>query len=236
MTLQGFHTTRQRVARYFDETARDRWSELTSDAPVSRIRETVRAGRDAMRATLLSWLPEDLSGRRLLDAGCGPGQLAMAAAERGADVVAVDVAQSLVDIGRMRAAEALDAETRARIDFRAGDMLDPGFGAFDHVASMDVLIHYAPADALTALARLAERCSGSILFTFAPRTPALSVMHAAGKLFPQSDRSPRIAPVSPARMAALIERDERLASWRVGRDARISRGFYISHAMELVKR
>ena len=30
---------------------------MTADAPVSRIRETVRAGRDDMRQTLLDWLP-----------------------------------------------------------------------------------------------------------------------------------------------------------------------------------
>ncbi len=58
---------------------------------MSRIRATVRAGRDAMRAELLSWLPADLTGRRLLDAGCGTGALAVEAARRGAEVVAVDV-------------------------------------------------------------------------------------------------------------------------------------------------
>jgi hypothetical protein len=38
-----------------------------SDAPVSKIRQTVRAGRDRMRAHRLSWLPEDLAGARILD-------------------------------------------------------------------------------------------------------------------------------------------------------------------------
>jgi magnesium-protoporphyrin O-methyltransferase len=45
----------------------------------------VRAGRDEMRNTLLlSWLPEDLRGKRLLDAGCGTGALPWKLAKRGA--------------------------------------------------------------------------------------------------------------------------------------------------------
>ncbi len=34
---------------YFDRTAVEAWARLTSDAPVGRIRATVRAGRDQMR-------------------------------------------------------------------------------------------------------------------------------------------------------------------------------------------
>ena len=68
---------RQELETYFDRTAVEAWSRLTSEAPVGRIRATVRAGRDRMRTTLLSWLPDDLTGRRLLDAGCGTGALAV---------------------------------------------------------------------------------------------------------------------------------------------------------------
>ena len=50
---------------------------LGEAARQGRIRATVRAGRDQMRAQLLDWLPADLSGLRLLDAGCGTGALAV---------------------------------------------------------------------------------------------------------------------------------------------------------------
>ena len=75
---------RGRLENYFDRTASKTWEQLTSDAPVSRVRATVRAGRDRMRATLLSWLPQDMTGLRLLDAGCGTGTLSIEAAQRGA--------------------------------------------------------------------------------------------------------------------------------------------------------
>ena len=58
---------RGEIETYFDRTAAAAWSRLTSDAPVSGIRATVRAGRDRMRATLLGFLPQDLRGMRLLD-------------------------------------------------------------------------------------------------------------------------------------------------------------------------
>ena len=62
MTTPSYVARRGELETYFDRTAVEAWKRLTSDAPVSRIRATVRAGRDAMRNTLLSWLPQDLRG------------------------------------------------------------------------------------------------------------------------------------------------------------------------------
>jgi magnesium-protoporphyrin O-methyltransferase len=64
MADNGYLQRRSQIETYFDRTASDAWSRLTSDAPVSRIRQTVREGRDSMRQVLLDWLPEDLSGKR----------------------------------------------------------------------------------------------------------------------------------------------------------------------------
>ena len=86
MQTATYQSRRSQIETYFDRTAADAWARLTSDAPVSGIRATVRAGRDEMRQTLLSWLPEDLTGKRLLDAGCGTGAFAIEAARRGAQV------------------------------------------------------------------------------------------------------------------------------------------------------
>lgn len=215
---------RGRLETYFDRTAFDAWAKLTSDAPVSGIRATVRAGRDEMRTRLLDWLPADLSGKRILDAGCGTGALAVEAAKRGASVVAVDVSAQLVNLARERLPSDLD------IDFRAGDMLGD-HGAFDHVVAMDSLIHYRFADIVAAVARLQSRTTGSILFTVAPRTPLLLAMQAAGKLFPRGDRSPAIIPASPPRLM----RDLARGGWAAGRGAGTSTAFYKSHAIEMVR-
>ena len=226
-----YDLNRDRLATYFDSTAQKAWIDLTSDAPVSGIRATVRAGRDAMRQTLLSWLPQDLRRTRVLDAGCGTGALSVEAAFRGAEMTAVDVAAGLVEVARRREPSFLG---HGRIAWRAGDMLDPALGEFAHVVAMDSLIHYREADLVAALAELGERTSRSMLFTFVPRTPLLFAMYQAGKLFPRSDRSPRLVPILEDRLRAQLE--SHLPDWRVARRARVSSGFYISHAIELVRR
>ena len=221
---------RSEIETYFDRTAADAWSRLTSTAEVSRIRQTVREGRDSMRAQLLSWLPEDLRGRRLLDAGCGTGALAVEAAQRGAAVVAVDLSATLVELARERLPAHIG---EGSIDFRVGDMSAMELGEFDHVVAMDSLIHYDVADGIRVLAQLAPRVRHSIVFTHAPSTVLLELMHAAGKLFPRSDRSPAIQPVSEKRLAKLIDAESAFAHWKAGRRGRINRGFYISQACEL---
>lgn len=233
MTTSTYLARRGQLETYFDRTAVDAWARLTSDAPVGRIRATVRRGRDEMRATLLSWLPADLTGLRILDAGCGTGVLSAAAAARGAEVVGVDISPTLIDLGIQRLAGCVGP---GRLQLHVGDMLDPALGAFDHVVAMDSLIHYPLADVEAALARLAERTRRSILFTFAPSTPLLAAMHAAGKLFPRGDRSPAIEPVAEARLARRLDRHAGLAGFRAGRSHRVARGFYISQARELVSR
>jgi magnesium-protoporphyrin O-methyltransferase len=230
MESAAYEIKRGELARYFDRTAAEAWARLTSDAPVSRIRATVRAGRDEMRATLLAWLPVDMAAASLLDAGCGTGALAVQAARRGADVTAVDLAPTLLAL----AGERLPADIGAgRIRFRAGDMLDPAHGAFDHVVAMDSVIYHDAAAVAGIVERLAQRTRRSILFTFAPRTPLLAAMHAAGKLFPRADRSPAIVPLREAELRRRLQEAPGLAGWRIGRTRRIASGFYISQAMEL---
>lgn len=224
---------RDRIEHYFDRTAAETWARLTSTAPVSGVRATVRAGRDRMRATLLSWLPQDLSGMRLLDAGCGTGALSVEAARRGADVLAIDLSPTLVNLARERTPHDLGG---GRIDFRAGDMFDPGLGEFDVVVAMDSLIHYQPADVVRVVSGFAARTRHSILLTFPPKNIALAAMITVGKFFPRKDRAPFIAPVSYARLRGLLEAAPGLSAFSVGRTHRVSSGFYTSQALELVRR
>jgi len=225
----SYTARRSEIETYFDRTAVEAWKRLTSDAPLGRIRATVRAGRDAMRTTLLSWLPENLAGARILDAGCGTGALAVEAARRGAHVVAIDLSPKLVAL----AAERTPADLAGRVEFRTGDMLDPALGTFDHVVAMDSLIHYTARDTVRVLAGLSHRAHGSLLFTFAPRTPLLTVMHTVGRAFPRGDRAPAIEPVSERNLIDLIAREPGLELWQPARMQRIRSGFYQSQALEL---
>jgi magnesium-protoporphyrin O-methyltransferase len=233
MTQISYTERRGQIEHYFDRTAVQAWARLTSDAPVGRVRASVRAGRDRMRSTLLSWLPENLSGLRVLDAGCGTGALAVEAAHRGADVLAIDLSPTLVDLARERQPVIRNGGS---IDFRAGDMLAPELGVFDYVVGMDSVIHYETGDAVSVLAGLAQRTRAGLLFTFVPSNPALAVFRAVGKLFPRGDRSPAVVPVAERWLHRRIDEDVRLGGWTRGRTERVSSGFYTSQALELVKR
>lgn len=214
-----YEAARDRLRTYFDSTAVEQWKALTSDAPVSRIRATVRAGRQQMRDLILSWLPADLTGRRLLDAGCGTGALAVEAARRGATVVAIDISPQLIDVARDRAPAGVP------VDWRVGDMLSAELGHFDHVVAMDSLIHYSAPDLIAAVSALRARVRASLLFTFAPSTPLLEAMHAVGGLFPRSDRAPAIVPIAEQRLRAAVGS---------GRTRRVQAGFYTSQLFELL--
>jgi magnesium-protoporphyrin O-methyltransferase len=231
MASATYIARRNELERYFDRTAVDAWKRLTSDAPVGRIRATVRAGRSTMRDTLLSWLPDDLRGARVLDAGCGTGAMTVALAGRGADVHAIDISPSLIELARDRAPRDLG---RGSATFVVGDMLDPDLGGFDYVVAMDSLIHYDGADIARTIASLAARTRSSIVFTVAPRTFALSVMYAAGRLFPQGHRAPAIFPISRRSIERRLASESGLENWRISRSDRIDSGFYISQALEVI--
>lgn len=232
MEATTYERRRGELELYFDETAVDAWERLTSDAPVGRIRATVRAGREEMRDTLLSWLPGDLSGRRVLDAGCGTGALAECLARRGAEVVAVDLSPTLVGLASDRVRDTGGGS----IEFRVGDMLDEAHGMFDHCVAMDSFIHYDLSDMTEMVGRLAARSRESVLFTFAPRTRPLAVMHAVGRLFPRASRAPSVEPIDEQRVRRGLAASTGVAGWTAPRTHRVARGFYISQAMEVRRR
>jgi len=198
---------------------------------VSRVRRTVRAGRDEMRSKLLGWLPADLSGRRLVDAGCGTGALAVEAARRGAEVIAIDVAGSLVEVARERTPRFSGTGS---VEYRVGDMLADLPARADYVVAMDSLIHYDAGDVLQAVIRFAECARHKILFTSAPWTPALGLMHFAGGFMPtRQDRAPAIEPLRIDRLLRDIDRHMGPAGWWTRRSVRVRRGFYVSQAVEV---
>src|SRR5262249_17717697 len=59
-------------------------------------------------------------GMNVLDLGCGDGTTAVPSAQRGADVLGVDIAQNLVEAGNRRAREY----GLANLSFREGDACD----------------------------------------------------------------------------------------------------------------
>jgi magnesium-protoporphyrin O-methyltransferase len=197
------------------------WERLTSDAPVSRIRQTVREGRDQMRALMLSRLPDDLRGARVLDAGCGTGLMTAELAARGALVTAVDISPQLIGIAEAR----MPQDLRDRVTFQAGDMTAVALGTFDYVMAMDSLIYYATPAIAAVLKKLAHRTAKAVVFTVAPKTPFLMTFFTLGKAFPRADRSPVMIPQSFTQLS-------KATGPGLDRVGRVARGFYISECLE----
>lgn len=232
MDAISYLARRGKLQDYFDRTANDAWAKLTSDAPVSGIRATVRAGRDQMRNSIISRLPENLTGKRILDAGCGTGAVALELANKGALVTAVDLSPNLIELAKTRIPES----DRQNIQFHSGDMLDEAYGDFDYVIGMDSMIHYCAKDMLVVLEKLSSRVSEKILFTFAPSTLPLELMIRVGRLFPRRDRAPFIEPISQTRLHQAIKESPWFVDWEVPFTHLVSSGFYKSQLMELQKK
>lgn len=224
------------IEHYFDRTALDAWKKLTGEQPVSGIRATVRRGRDTMRQILMGWLPKDLTGWRILDAGCGSGVMSLELMDRGADVLGIDLSAQMVDFARQRAAEHRSAGAHpGTVQFDSGDMLDGRHGRFDAVVAMDVLIHYDTAHATRVLEQLASRTDRKMVFTLAPGSRFLRTMLAAGRAFPRGNRSPSIYPVDTDDLVDKLVARPDMKGWLVGRTERVSIGFYKSQAMEVFR-
>ena len=224
---KSYVRTRDRLETYFNTTASKTWEILTSDLPVSKVRARVRSGRDQMRKLLLSSLPEDLEGMRILDAGCGTGQISVELAKRGAFVVGVDISDNLIKVANDRVPESL----RNKVEFKSGDMLSNEHGTFDYVVAMDSLIHYCAEDIAIALSRLALNTKYSVLFTIAPKTIFLSSILVLGKLLPKSDRSPVLRPISHRGLNSHLRKIPVFKASHAKILDRIQASFYVSEAL-----
>jgi ubiquinone/menaquinone biosynthesis C-methylase UbiE len=81
-------------------------------------------------------LAGDVTGRRILDAGCGAGPLSARLRERGAEVAGFDSSAAMVDLARKRLGDDVDLRVAA-----LGEPLPYDDASFDDVVSSHVL-HY----------------------------------------------------------------------------------------------
>lgn len=118
------------------EELKQRQGVMWGNGPYQRITDTIVDIHELVVARLA---PKP--GERWLDLACGTGAVAERAARAGADVVGIDLAPTLVETARERA-----AEQSLEIDYRVGDceqLEDVGDGSFD-IASSTCGIMFAP--------------------------------------------------------------------------------------------
>jgi 2-polyprenyl-6-hydroxyphenyl methylase/3-demethylubiquinone-9 3-methyltransferase len=119
----------------------------------------------------LEWIDRHapLSGKRVLDVGCGGGILAEAMARRSARVTGIDLADKPLNVAELHLKESL-----LKIDYQkvgAEDLAAREGGAFDVVTCMELLEHVPdPAGMVRACAQLA-RPGGKVFFSTLNRNP-----------------------------------------------------------------
>ena len=218
---------RARLENYFNEVSSDAWDKLTSNEPVSFVRQLVREGREKMQAAIIEKLPKDLRGARILDAGCGTGVLSRMLDERGAEVVGVDISEKLIEVAKNR------SSLNKNIEYFAGDMKEQSFGNFDYIIAMDSLIHYSTEDVISSIDDFSSRANNSVLFTVIPSTFALRTKLRLGKFFPKSERSPEVVPIEWGQLEQLEALKINASLTKI---KRIKSFFYVSEAWELANR
>jgi magnesium-protoporphyrin O-methyltransferase len=208
----------RRLQAYFDGVGFERWSAIYGQAPLSRVRQSIREGHARMLAQAEGWLAESATPGTLLDAGCGTGLFSIAMARRGFAVTGMDVAPRMVAAAH-QAAEA--AGVGEQIRFVEGDAANLS-GRFDAVACFDVLVHYPPKDFTQLCVHLGQLSRGPLLLTYAPHSRLLAALHWLGGRFPQGQRRTEIQMIP----ATTVEKALALAGMRIRRTVAIHHGFY----------
>ncbi|MEO1766141.1 bifunctional 2-polyprenyl-6-hydroxyphenol methylase/3-demethylubiquinol 3-O-methyltransferase UbiG [Thiobacter aerophilum] len=119
----------------------------------------------------LDWIDRQagLAGKKVLDVGCGGGILAEAMAERGAEVMGIDLAEKALKVARLHL-----LESGRRVAYRlisAEALAEEMPAAFDVVTCMEMLEHVPdPASTVHACARLVKP-GGAVFFSTINRNP-----------------------------------------------------------------
>lgn len=126
--------------------------------------EVYRAVNTARQQQLLSWLGGRVSGRRLLDVGCGAGQLVRTANDRGWDAQGIDLSAPAI-----RVCERFGVPAR-KVDFFSS-VLNPE--RFDVIVMSELIEHVPnPQSFLERAGQLLNR--GGVLYLTTPNFSALS--------------------------------------------------------------
>jgi ubiquinone/menaquinone biosynthesis C-methylase UbiE len=142
-------------------------------APYQRLQSEVR---DLLERTAVEQI--DRRQLRVLEIGCGPGNLSFSLAEAGFSVVGIDPYDVLIELGR----EKRRAERQEHLGFRHADLPTPDIfpdAAFDHVVSIHSLYaHPNPSDLLGHACRVLKP-GGYSVFVNPTRPPSVATSFEA---------------------------------------------------------
>ncbi len=132
----------------FSELAHKWWDPDSEFRPLHRI--------NPLRLGWIEQCTGPLAGRRIVDVGCGGGILSEAMAQRGADVLGIDLAERSLKVAQLHALESGQAGVAYRM-VSAESLAAEQPGQFDVVTCMEMVEHVPdPAAIIDACARLVK--------------------------------------------------------------------------------
>ena len=218
------------VREYFNSTGFDRWRRIYGDGKVNKVQLDIRTGHQQTVDTVLEWLVADgnLPGLSICDAGCGVGSLSIPLAEAGAIVYASDISEKMVEEAYQRANTVPGKPNN--VSFTAQD-LEALSGKYHTVICLDVLIHYPQDQAAAMISHLSSMAESRLIFSFAPKTLALTLLKKIGELFPGPSKATRAYQHREADIIKILQSN----GFIIRRQAMTSTSFYYSRLLEAVR-
>ena len=165
----------------------------------------------------LDWIDAaaKLSGKRVLDVGCGGGILADAMARRGAQVLGIDLATKALRVAQLHALEAGTRDVEYR-EVAVETLAAESPSSFDIVTCMEMLEHVPdPASIVSACASLTKP-GGWVFFSTINRNPKAFAFAIVG-----AEHILRLLPKGTHEYAKFIRPSE-LAAWCRAADLELS--------------
>jgi magnesium-protoporphyrin O-methyltransferase len=226
----AYEDDKEVVKDYFNSNGFERWQRIYGDGEVSKVQLDIRTGHQQTVDTLLEWLNADgnLAGLSICDAGCGVGSLSIPLAQAGAIVSASDISDKMVEEAKERAGAMFGNNYNPTFTTQDLESLS---GSYHTVVCLDVLIHYPQDKIADMIAHLASLAQSRLVLSFAPYTPALSLLKKIGGFFPGANKATRAYLHKESEITKILAD----RGWSVDRTAMTQTRFYFSRMLEVTK-